>query len=660
MLRLVIGWESCLLVHPAVPARAWFDGNVGAGVMKRMKVRSLLRSLLETVAVAAVYYITARLGQLLAISPGNVTAVWFPSGIMLALVLLRGYRVLPGVFLGAFAGNAWAYFDASSISGLTATVFCGTANGVGNVLCTGGAAYLIQRTTGTRNPFRRSVDVAKFILFGALLGPTVSATFGVTALCMAGFLAWDAHAFAWLTWWTAEGLGVLTITPALVVWATSSWRSVLPFRSLEKLVFLLLLLAGPIGLWNDRLVTRPLHLSLFVITSLLLWGAFRLGRRLTFLAILLVSGIAIVTNATGRGPFLDLERSQALLELQCFLAILTGSILVVTTVVFEHREMYESLQERTDVTQTLLDSMPCVALLIRPGTREIVASNKAAADIGAVPGRCCYASWWRRKEPCPWCQAPKLWASGEDQHLEIEGAQAIWDAHWIRVSDDVYMHYAFNITERKKVEKQLSKSLREKEVLLREVHHRVKNNMQVISSLLNLQAAQVKEPRFEGMVRDLQDRVRSMALIHEKLCQSRDLAEIDFRQYAENLTSYLLQSYEDTSGKVALELDVEAVPLGIDFALPCGLIINELLSNALKHGFLDRETGSIRVGFHVHDGFRELTVSDNGVGFPHGVDYRTTSTLGLQLVIALVEQLEGEIELDHDNGTAFTITFAGS
>ena len=628
--------------------------------MKRVQVRLLLGWLLEIGAVAAVYYVTARVGQLLAISPGNVTAVWLPSGIMLAIVLLRGYHVLPGVFLGALAGNAWAYFDASSISGVTVSVLCGTANGVGDVLCAGGAAYLIQRTTGTRNPFRRSVDVAKFILFGVLLGPAVSATFGVTALCMAGFLAWNAHAYAWLTWWTGDGVGVLTLTPALVVWATSSWRSVFSFRPWEKLAFLLLLLVGSMGFWNGWLVSRPVHLSLFVITSLLLWAAFRLGRRLTFLAIVLVTGIAVVTNATGRGPFLDLGRHQALLELQCFLAILTGSILMVTAVVFEHRETHESLQEKTKVTQTLLDSMPCVALLIRPETREIVASNKAAADIGAVPGRCCYATWWQREEPCPWCQAPKLWATGEDQHLEIDGENAVWDTHWIHVSDDVYMHYAFNITERKKVEKQLGKSLKEKEVLLREVHHRVKNNMQVISSLLNLQAAQVKEPRFEGMVRDMQDRVRSMALIHEKLYQSRDLAEIDFQQYVENLTAYLLRSYEDASGGVALELDVEAVPMGIDVALPCGLIINELLSNALKHGFNDRRTGSIRVAFHAHNGLYELIVSDNGVGFPDSVDYRTTSTLGLQLVTALVEQLEGELEFDSGDGTAFTITFAGA
>jgi two-component sensor histidine kinase len=206
----------------------------------------------------------------------------------------------------------------------------------------------------------------------------------------------------------------------------------------------------------------------------------------------------------------------------------------------------------------------------------------------------------------------------------------------------------------------LTASLQEKDVLLKEIHHRVKNNLQVISSLLYLQSQKVKqEPVFE-IFRESQNRVKSMALIHEKLYQSRDLAQIDFAEYVHKLTTYLLQSYNVSTHMVQVRLKVEgAVLLGVDRAIPCGLIVNELVSNALKYAFPAHQNGEIYVELYLEPAGRlTLIVGDNGVGFPPDLDFRQTDSLGLQLVNNLVRQLDGVIELQNVGGATFKVILA--
>ncbi len=217
-----------------------------------------------------------------------------------------------------------------------------------------------------------------------------------------------------------------------------------------------------------------------------------------------------------------------------------------------------------------------------------------------------------------------------------------------------------DITERKQAEEKIKASLKEKEVLLREVHHRVKNNMQVICSLLNLQSKYVEDTKVGEMFKESQNRIRSMALIHENLYHSEDVANVDFRKYVENLVYGLFRSFGVTNNHITPRIEVENVPLDINIAIPCGLIINELVANSLKHAFVDGRQGEIVIALHPTDGAIELVVSDNGVGIPEEVDFRNTETLGLYLVTILAEdQLEGEIKLMRGGGTAFHITFSG-
>jgi PAS domain S-box-containing protein len=220
-----------------------------------------------------------------------------------------------------------------------------------------------------------------------------------------------------------------------------------------------------------------------------------------------------------------------------------------------------------------------------------------------------------------------------------------------------------DISEQKKYEKQLLSSLSEKEVLLKEIHHRVKNNMQVIVSLLNLQSTKIKNKRILSRFKESQDRIYSMALVHEMLYGSDNLSSINFREYIRSLVHNLYQSYGVDSRRILFEMDAKNIAMGIDDAVPCGLIIQELISNALKYAFpKGRKTkGKIQVTFRRSAGKIELSVADNGVGLPAYLDLNKTKSLGLNLVSLLGrDQLSGSIKVERIKGTKFTLRFKES
>ena len=227
---------------------------------------------------------------------------------------------------------------------------------------------------------------------------------------------------------------------------------------------------------------------------------------------------------------------------------------------------------------------------------------------------------------------------------------------------------ALEASERKLAEEQIKASLKEKEVLLKEIHHRVKNNLQIIHSLLNLQSSRIGDSRTREKLKQSQNRIKSMALIHETLYQSKDFARIDFREYIKELSTHLFSSYGANSKDIKLSIEADNVYLSIDKAIPCSLIINEIVSNALKHGFLVKKKGKIRITLHSSSKTNygkdnstphlcHLIISNNGIKFPEDLDFRNTESVGLQLVCALTDQLKGTIELDTSSGTEFKITF---
>ncbi len=243
---------------------------------------------------------------------------------------------------------------------------------------------------------------------------------------------------------------------------------------------------------------------------------------------------------------------------------------------------------------------------------------------------------------------------GEVRHLQVWRKRVLWNGK------EHYQVIYRDITERKQAEERIHASLREKEILLREVHHRVKNNMQVISGLLDLQARSSGNPELIERLNESQNRIRAMSLVHEKLYASNDFARIDLAGYVRALSQELFQSYKINPGEIALIFQADGdVYVDINKAIPCGLILNELISNALKHAFpRDRHDELQIIMRETKNTEIEIVVRDNGIGLPDDVDIHQPRSAGLHLVNGLVKnQLDGQMEVRRDNGTEFRIKF---
>lgn len=253
--------------------------------------------------------------------------------------------------------------------------------------------------------------------------------------------------------------------------------------------------------------------------------------------------------------------------------------------------------------------------------------------------------------------------------IEYRVIDARGNSHWFISRDTLFVRdaegkpkqilgMAVDITERKLAEFQFKKSLQEKELLLKEIHHRVKNNLLVVSHLLEFQADYTSDPEIRKILADSQNRIYSMALIHEKLYRSTNLDKINFGSYLETLVENLCDSYRMNSQQLEFDFKIDPIEINIETAHPCGLIVNELVSNIFKHAFPDGRCGKIEIGFHQdQSGSIELIVKDNGIGLPENLDFRHTESLGMELVCTLTDQIKGEIKLARNEGTTFTLKF---
>ena len=214
-----------------------------------------------------------------------------------------------------------------------------------------------------------------------------------------------------------------------------------------------------------------------------------------------------------------------------------------------------------------------------------------------------------------------------------------------------------DITESKQAEERIIASLHEKEILLKEIHHRVKNNLQIISSLLKLQANSIKDEQVKESFRESQQRIMAMASVHTQLYKSQNFAAISLSDYVQDMTRQLLQAYKTGTATIDLVINIEEIMLPIDSAIPCGLLINELITNALKYAFPEARKGKITIEAQQTENGVRLIFADNGIGLPNDVDFHTTETLGLRLVQMLVKQLDGSIELASERGTRYMIQF---
>jgi PAS domain S-box-containing protein len=347
----------------------------------------------------------------------------------------------------------------------------------------------------------------------------------------------------------------------------------------------------------------------------------------------------------------------------------------------------ESEQMLAGIVESITDSM----LMIDSQLNIVWVNDVARRTFGHdIFGKKCYSAYHGRDKGCELCIVKQSFDDGNIHEFETKIIVAdsnnkfFWCTAGVAAWDEdgrpkMVVEFLRDITKKKQAEQTLRiaydqaiiyaeqlkeeieerrRAEKEKEVLLREVHHRVKNNMQVICSLLNLQSRDIEDKRAVEMLNESQDRIRSMALVHEKLYESKDLANIDFDEYIERLVQTLFRSYGVNREKIRLKLNIERVMLKIDKAIPCGLIVNELVLNSLKHAFADGDTGEIEVSLVlINENETELAVSDNGIGIPEELDFRSTASLGLKLVNILTDQIDGKLDLDRSKGTKFQIRF---
>ena len=351
-----------------------------------------------------------------------------------------------------------------------------------------------------------------------------------------------------------------------------------------------------------------------------------------------------------------------------FLSVLGNTLAVV----IERKRFEEELERSLSILRATLESTTD-GILVVDENGVIVTSNRKFLDIWSLPES--IASLRNDEETLRFARN------------QLKDPQAFMEAVMrVRQRPDIEVHDTFefkdgriveqyslprvmggrtsgrvlsfrDVTAQKLAEQRIQASLKEKEVLIREVHHRVKNNMNVISALLRLQSDSIKDVQYKDMFVECGNRVNSMAMIHERLYKSESLAHIDIREYVKSIAETLIRSYRERTAGVTLKLDISGVSMGVDTAIPCGLIINELVTNAMKYAFSGGRPGVIAISMHrTEDGKIGLTVSDDGVGIPESMDIRKTETLGIQLVLGLAErQLEGSVEVETTGGTRFNI-----
>jgi len=337
----------------------------------------------------------------------------------------------------------------------------------------------------------------------------------------------------------------------------------------------------------------------------------------------------------------------------------------------ERKQVEEILRFAARRWRTTFDAMKdMVFLLDREG--KIKRCNSATAayfdkPLEEINGRNCCEFIHGTTVPVEQCPFQLMLQTKHREHIVLQRGEKWFDVVVDPLLDDAgavngAVHIMYDITERKRAEEQIRESLEEKEILLKEIHHRVKNNLQVIMSLLRHQAEYAHDQKIHDIFLESQSRIKAMSFIHEKLYQSDNLARIDLRDYISSLAKSLFSTYKVNAAQIRLEVNADDISLGVDTAIPCGLIINELVSNSLKHAFPDNRIGTIAITVRtVRPGEFELVVGDDGVGIPTGLDIIHAKSLGLHLVTLLAKnQLRGNIEMMRNSGTRFRIRFKGA
>jgi PAS domain S-box-containing protein len=645
------------------------------------------------VAVGAIYYAAARFCLLLQLPGTNASAVWAPSGIGIAAVLLGGSRVWPGIAAGAFLANLLTL--PHTVAGCVAAGVIAFGNTCEQLI----ALVVIRRACSAVDPFTRAKDAVWFVA-AAVISSLLAAISGTTALRLLGLLGPDLYQAAWATWWVGDATGMVVLGPALYAWYRRPRLALNRPQRLELTVLVLttaitgeLIFGGHVS--SQLAATRP-------FLPLLLWAAFRFSQRETSSLATLISAQAVLhtwdalrwpttspaTKVVMSMLFVNLTNSPDdwLWALQLFLCVTGVLAIIVAAAIAERDASKQALQDSEEAFRTIFEQAAVGVALIETASGRFRRINRRYCDlVGYTAGEMLATTLQAITHPedrqADLDNMERLHAGStspfnlEKRYCRKDGT-TVWvnltvsptsnpgaaPTHHIAIVED--------ITTRKSAERErsaLESALREVnqslelrirertreleaanlqlEVLLREIHHRVKNNLAVISSLLYLESVGSGDGHTQRVLQDSQNRVRSMAMVHDELYRSADLSAIDARHYVDSLVNDLLVAYA-ASSRISLRTKIEPVPLNTDIAVPFGLIVTELVTNTLKHAFPHEGAGTISIAFHARaDGSYVLTVDDDGVGVVMSQGPEAIGTMGLRLVRALARQLDAQFEI---------------
>ena len=664
----------------AIPPPPFMTEAAGAPI----SLADAFRYLVLVAVIASAYFVGARLGLAVAFSPRQVSAVWLPAGIALAAFMALGSRVWPGIFIAAFLVNAMA--DEPS----TAAFFIACGNTAAGLL---GAQVL--RALRFDGALERSRDVVS--LLAVTVGSTlISATVGTTALGIAAVIPWSTSSSVWRIWWAGDSLGILIVAPVLLTWVNRprlGWKGL---RLLEFATYLAVttLIGLAVFVWptggNPFFYPRA-----YVAFPLLAWAGLRLGSREAAMGVAILATFAVWGSVNGFGPFSRWAPDSRLVLLDAFIATAACTALLIAAVTAERQGAQAAARESEDLLQAIITHTPAVVYVKDLQGRYLMVNRRFeelwAMSNAQVMGKTDY-DVFPRGEADRFREMDKRVVRAGRALTEEEAAMRDDGLHTyvsvkfplgnntgtpyaiVGISTDITeLHHAqarlretyaelegrvrARTAELAAAVEELGQRNREKETLLREIHHRVKNNLQVVCSLLNLQAHGQEEPGLQAFAEECRARVRSMALVHEHLYQSNNLQSVPVTVYLGALLEEVVHS-QPAAAQVSCDVNIQELVLPVDQAIPCGLIVNELVTNALKHAFPAGGPGRVTVSIaEIPGDCIELTVADDGVGSRSERGFAGGTGFGLSLVSMLVDQLHGTLSMEHARGTRITLRF---
>lgn len=676
---------------------------IATGIIPKYKEFGNVTYLFKIFTLILLYFVSGKIGLSLAIINPSVSSVWPPTGIAIAVLFILGNKFWPSVFLGAFFLNLTT----------NGTIFTALGIACGNTIEAVLGVYFIDLYIPDRNIFFKPLNVVKYSFFTGIVATYVSAAVGVSCLYLSELIDLHSVLAVGLTWWLGDIGGALIIAPFLILWRENykiEWKL---RKFLEYIIVLFLLSFIIYYTFVGGIPTlTELFPLIFITIPFIIFLAVRFSPRETATAILFLYLITLWQTLNQLDISVKNFSDLSLQMLHIFICILFIGFMPLAADVHQRKYLENSLKDKvkqqeklSDFGLTVLSGSDLKTILsnaveliyktlnidyckiqkLLPGEKELLiiegigwneelaGKKKLNADESTLAGFTLLS-----KEPVivtdlesdpRFHSLPVL----KDHNViscisciiyGVDKPYGVLDAHSrtkkVFTKDDIFFFQSIAnmlgmAIERFTYEEQLLNSLREKQILIKEIHHRVKNNLQIVSSLLNLQSSQISDHKMLDIFSKSKSRINSMALIHKLLYNNENLSKINFKEYLTELLKVILDSFG--SPMIRYTIKAEDIFVGPDQATNLGLIVNEIVTNSIKHAFAEDITGLISVELCNTDHNVQLVIKDNGSGLPADFDLNSNVTLGIQLINNLIKQVPGTIKLENDGGTKYNLLF---